>query len=154
MIKCIFSSCSTIFFFTNLFRFYFISVFLTLWLFYPHFISQILTRWKKEVCILLHMHFVHFELQIQFPSFPQYVAATVMGFTIAFHRSHLLLLAAYFFFISIYLSFRRNWIILKMFWFFFLLISSMHLTSFILNYLYFYNIFYLLVYLKILLVSQ
>lgn len=152
MIKCHFFFLQHFFFFTNLFKFYFISVFLTLWLFYPHFISQILTRWKKEVCILLHMHFVHFELQIQFPSFPQYVAATVMGFTIAFHRSHLLLHAAYFFSISIHLSFRKRWIILKMYFFF--LISSMHLTSFILNYLYFYNIFYLLVYLKILLVSQ
>lgn len=54
------------------------------------------------------MHFVHLELQIQLPSLPQYVAATVMGFMATFHGTYLLFPAACF-----YVSFRGTGIILK-----------------------------------------
>lgn len=87
----------------------FIPIFIKLRLFCPHFISQFLTWWKEEACILLHMHFAHLELQIQFPSLPQYVAATVMGFMVTFHGTYLLFPTAYFFFNVCSSLIQRNW---------------------------------------------
>lgn len=101
---------------------------------------------------LLHMHLVHLELQIQFPSLPQCVAVTVMDFMATSHGTYLLFPTTYFFFYVCLSVIQRNWNHLENVGFF----SCIHHESSSLFYIYFYfcNIPRLLVYLKILAVSQ
>lgn len=58
---------------------------------------------------MLQISFVHLELQIQFPSLPQYVAATVMSFMVTFQGTYLLFPAAYLVFYVCSSLIQRNW---------------------------------------------
>lgn len=103
---------------------------------------------------MLQISFVHLELQIQFPSLPQYVAATVMGFMVTFQGTYLLFPTAYLVFYVCSSLIQRNWNHFENVEGFFLVYTMCLLPFFIFNYFYFCNIPCLLVYLKILAVSQ
>lgn len=127
-------------------------IFIKLWLFCPHFLSQFLTQWKD--LYIASNEFCSLRIANTISQPPTICGCYCHGFHGNISRNIFAISYCLFSFLCLFISHSEELESFWKCWGFFLVYTMCLLPSFIFNYFYFYNIPCLLAYLKILAVSQ